>query len=199
MIKLVLCTAVLATTALALTGCVAARYHTIAYDTPKPAEVSGLPGCRSHGLEVSPQVNAPCLTLVHARNWQTRTDVAVDAGEVWCIDVPPGQRWFDKSRISSPRHGEPGNRTMNLLAGSKRIPSAPWFTLVVAVLTDAGQEVDRQAVTNPANACAGQEFRPSQKGMLVFYPNDGDAPSVDHAFFYGNNGGQIWVKLTRVR
>jgi len=189
--------ALFALAAIGVVGCVATKYGTVPYDTPKPAdaEVAKLPGCRDH----QPKPNESCLTLVRAGDWQTRTDVEVDGHQSWCIDVPEGQRWFDESRISSPLDGEPGEGIMNAFKGWKRIPNAPWFALAVGVVTRAGEEVDNDAVRNLPVACNGRKFQPNHPGMLVFYPNDAVLPLGSKSHFYGNNGGQIWVKLTRLR
>jgi hypothetical protein len=179
-----------------MAGCVAMKYKTIPYDTAKPARVARLPGCRDH----APNPNEPCVALVRAGDWQTRSDVEVDAGQAWCIEVPDGQHWFDASRISSPLDGEPGSAGMNTAAGWKRIEGAPWFALGMGVLTKVGEQVDTKAVRDwPAARNCQHLFEPSQPGMLVFFPNDAVPPVGGHSVFYGNNAGQVWVELTRLR
>jgi len=186
--------ALLVAAGVGMAGCVATKYETIPYDTAKPVGVAHLPGCRDH----PPKPNESCLALVRAGDLQTRTDVEVEPRQDWCIEVPEGQRWFDQSRVSSPLDGEPGEGVMNTVAGWKRIKDAPWFALVVGVATKAGKEADFKAVQQLPSAPDGRRcFRPSQPGTLVFYPNDAVPPAGSHSLFYGNNGGQIWVKLTR--
>ncbi|NML44680.1 hypothetical protein HHL11_13025 [Ramlibacter sp. G-1-2-2] len=195
MIAALLRSVVLALLATGMAGCVATKYDTIPYDTPRPAELAELSGCS----DAARNRNEPCVALVRASDWQTLTDIEVDANQAWRIELPKNQRWFDASRISSPLDGEPGSDQMNTAADWKRMPGAPWFALAVGVAAKAGDEVQGQAVRNlPGSRDVGFIFRPTRAGTLVFFPNDAIPPTGSH-YFYGNNGGQIWVKLTRLQ
>ena len=174
-------------------GCVATKSEPIAYDTAKPAEFARVAGCRDPGRKAGES----CLVLVRAADWHTRTTLPVDAGHAWCIEVPQEQVWFDASRASSPLDGEPGSDTMNVLARWKRVGGAPWLAVVVGTVTPAGAEVDRALVRDtPALGACRHGYRPAAAGLLVFYANDAVAPVGSESYFYANNAGQVWVKLT---
>lgn len=182
--------------AASLAGCVATKTQTIPYDNARPAELADLAACRAK----APRPGESCVALVRASDWHTRTNLAMDAGQAWCIEVPPGQRWFDASRASSPLDGEPGSAAMNTAADWKRVKGAPWFALVAGVVTPAGQEVHAELVRDmPAEGRCAHRLEPRAPGTLVFYPNDAAPPAGRKTYFYGNNAGQVWLKLTRLR
>lgn len=210
---------------IAVSGCSSIMYTPVTVDSPIPEVVrqERIPVCSealSEGLS--------CLALVRAENWFSDTGVRVGPGQSYCFQVPPGQAWFDAGRRNSPPQGEHGSTAMNWLAFAKR-HEVPWFTLMAGVvlttpvpllkaaptvLVDVQSKEFRVSLTawdvynvaDQRHELTGGEvkseaFVTSTKvsGALVMYPNDAWGPTGHPDWFYENNSGQIWVRITRVR
>jgi hypothetical protein len=186
---------------IASAGCAAVKYETVPYDTPRVADLRACAHPERGRVE-------PCLALVRASEWHSPSGLQVTRGMQYCIEVPEGQRWFDKSLASSPPHGE-DHPKLDRFAAMKRVPGQQWFALMVAVApekpgrpqTDGKWSPPKETDTAPvaAGASCGQKgwrFQPAQPGELVFFPNDAVSPIGDKRGFYRNNSGQIWVKIT---
>jgi len=184
-----LATAALLLLAAGLAGCASLAYTPVPVDSAAPAD-SGVP-CAA-GL----QPGQRCTALVRAAQWQTPTGLQVGLGEseaeAYCVQVPPGQVWFDQDRRNTPPHGEQGSWLMQLGSGLKRHHGIAWFSLVAAVQpAGAAKKPDHQDISRDP------VVRPRQAGALVLYPNDAVGQPDDPTWFYRNNRGQIWVTLQR--
>jgi hypothetical protein len=198
--------------ALALAACAEIKYEHVPYDNPPPwGTAAPGPSCRTIGGQLAS--GAVCVALVRARDWYADTGLTVHPGEAYCVQVPPGQQWFDASSINSPPRGEEGSALVNLFASLKRYPKAGWFSLIVAVVDPSPANSERRPVSAVLDSdrqveaasleelrrCGadGNLFRPAAQGRMVFYANDAAVEGPDPEKFYRNNSGQIWVSIVR--
>jgi hypothetical protein len=111
-----------------------------------------------------------------------RSQIQVQAGEVYDFRVPPGARWVDLVFHTGPEGYS--NAYMSLLSRTKRVSGAPWFALCGRVGEDdrnafiIGRELVGHAMT--------------ESGELAFFANG-------NRHFYWNNFGAIPLLITRVR
>jgi hypothetical protein len=136
-----------------------------------------------------------CYAHVIAKERISLTPVRVDACETYEISVPPGQVWDDKGRINRPPHGEDGSFLMNLFKRYKRIQGAQWFALMGTAVDIELPKTSVPHFNQDLSVCP--KLAIERPGQLGFYPNDAIAPWGDGNTFYDNNGGEIWVKVTR--
>lgn len=128
------------------------------------------------------------MVVVQASLWTSPTGIKVKRGKNYCIQVPPNQLWFDKTRRNTPPFGETGNWLMQL--SIKRDRNSGFFSLIVNTRND------NDGALSKGQAVEGKPlYRPDGEGELVFYPNDAEGSISDPAYFYGNNSGQIWVNV----
>ena len=137
-----------------------------------------------------------CTAQVEAAQWQSPTGLQVAPGELYCVQVPPGQVWHDLGRRNTPPHGEPGNWLMRLFSGLKRHAGSDWFSLMAAVVPQAGAD---GPPAPPGAQDLGRQplLRIGQAGALVLYPNDAVGPPWAPRWFYDNNTGRIRVGVQR--
>lgn len=196
-------------------GCVATKYEPIMQDSP-------IPTVSHNGGEVKPcellpngdagdlQQGDRCMALVRAEAWLSLSHIRVAAGQRYQIDIPEGQFWFDKGRRSSPPQGDAGSSTMNLLEWAKRHEDQPWFALNAATVPCI-QNLENKTKCMETLETEKERFnlfdakKPSERsfelhvkeeGQLAFYAND--AVLFGWRFFYGNNGGQVWLMVQRL-
>lgn len=175
------------TLVLALTGCGTPRYSEVPVDSSS-SHVDASKRCPEALL-----LGQNCWARVEANKWVSLTGISVkEAGEIYCISVPPNQVWFDAGRRNTPPDGEKGSWIMNL--ATKRHPEVGFFALMVAVKsTDNTTGQTARLVKEPLNF----QYVAKELGELVFYPNDAANPVGDPAYYYKNNYGYIWVTITR--
>lgn len=137
--------------------------------------------------------NEHCFALIQARLTDTVTPVEVAPCERYRIAVPPNQYWFDAGLAPTPPIGLDGNWIMNTHRRWKRVPTARWFALIGTVV-EPGSSKPVQAAQDLSDP-DGAELTVTQPGQLNFYPNDAIAPWAN---FYGNNSGEIWIKISRI-
>jgi len=170
-----------------LTGCASLAYTPVPVDSAAPSDLA--PPCAT---PLAP--GQRCTALVRADQWASPSGLQVGPHEAYCVQVPPGQVWFDADRRNTPPHGEQGSWIMRLGSGLKRHREIAWFSLVAAVQPEAAvpavptlhQDISRDPV-----------LRTHDAGALVFYPNDAVGQPGDPTWFYKNNRGQIWVTVQR--
>lgn len=166
-------------------------------DAPLPAVGVDPPCNRAQAVAAAPQADAQCWLLVRAASWLTPTGVRVAQGDRFRVQVPAGQFWFDAQRRSLPLTGDRGSDLMNRFASWKRVPAAPWFSLIGATAVGDGPDPAVRGATDMG--AAGGVLVAAAAGELVFFANDAIAPWSDGRAFYGNNHGQIWLQLQRCR
>jgi hypothetical protein len=124
-------------------------------------------------------LNSTTVTVDAARRWNA-SGVTVRRGEVYAIEVPPGQKWHDASTEHGPE-GDEVDRLKNWV-WLRRRRDQPWFALIGAV-----------GKRDPFPVRGGiPEWTAPADGELFFYAND-------VWFMYWNNGGSINVIVRRVR
>lgn len=172
--------------ALALAGCTAIRYESLAVDSAAPEGAESLKRC-------PPKLDdgTECTARIHADQWATPTGIHVLAGQAYCITVLPNQVWFDADRRNTPPDGEKGSWIMNVVP--KRHPKAGYFSLMVDV--DTGSSTKRADTAEPVAKLPDGRYTTAGAGSLVLYPNDAIGPVDDPAYYYKNNAGYIWVRI----
>lgn len=171
-------TILLSLATLMLKGCASVNYEPVRHDSSLISRTCPLPSRADLG-------NCT-VTLVKASQWESSTGIKVKAGERVCVQVPPGQVWFDWDRRNVPPHGEAGTWVMNLF--TKRHPGAGFFSLIVNTkkASDGTLSEGHSVESHP-------QYVSQHSGELVFYPNDALGGPNDPEFFYRNNAGQVWV------
>lgn len=168
--------------ALTLAGCQSISYEPVKLDSSAPIDLK--PCARTLSVDQS------CTALVQAERWISPTGIHAEAGETYCVSVPPNQVWFDAGRRNTPPHGEEGNWLMNLAL--KRHKDYGFFNLIVNTKSlDTGRPGKEQDVSK------GAPYKVTMVGELVLYPNDALGPDNDPAFYYKNNAGQVWVTISQ--
>jgi len=180
-----------------LSGC--ALTHTEQQKSDSPLPVVLLDGsvktCTPYLTE-----GAQCLAPVLAGAWFSNTGVSVKPCEVYQVTVPASQFWFDATRRNQPPKGDKGSALMNLAASWKRHPDALWFALMAATLPTELRGKQSEALDLPAQDLSAHPLvRIDKPGELVLYPNDARLPLLKPKYFYGNNQGQIWVLIQRIK
>ena len=113
-----------------------------------------------------------------SRRWNP-SGVTVRQGEVYAIEVPPGQTWHDASIEHTPAGKEVPK--LNAWKWLRRRRDLPWFALVGAV--------DKRHSFPVRDGIA--EWTAPADGELFFYAND-------VWFMYWNNDGTISVTVRRL-
>lgn len=179
----------LATLALGLSACVSKGQDKRYSVYPSQARACAL---MPDGEPMKLEPGQSCVAHVVASQPISRTPLRVDRCETYVVTVPPGQYWHDQGRVSRPPHGEDGSFFMNLAKGYKRVPQAKWFALIgtaVDVKEASVSHFDQDISHRPVLSI-------DRPGRLGFYPNDALLPGTGN-LFYDNNGGEIWVQVTR--
>lgn len=115
---------------------------------------------------------------VRAREHWNDTKLDVRPGERWLISAT-GQ-WTDWKTPSGPEgYFEP---KLKLFERLRRMPQAPWFSLVSAV----GNAPDSFVLIGRSG-----ELRPTRAGRLLLFAND-------VSFMYWNNSGELAVAIHRL-
>lgn len=188
--------------AAALGGCGAPKLHEPAVDAPWPGAIppNTVPWCHpTQGLrQLAP--GDSCRIVVQAALWLNASGVRVCPHQKYELAIAPDQYWVDATRRSHPLHGDAGSWFMNLFAGTKRVPEAPWFLVVAGVRTTgsgASKEPALQALAllPPTNTEHRALFASSSHGELVLAANDAKVPWVQD-WAYGNNHGRILATLS---
>jgi len=199
---------------LGLAGCAAVTYESPALDAPSldtPTFVA------KPGLIVYDQ-NPPCpetleegqscFAIVRAASWYSDTGVRVKADQAYCFWVRPGQVWFDAGRSNSPPKGEGGSPLMNAFKYLKRDKDADWFDLIAGVVdtqaktVQASDDIASRRLLEHVNLGRDKAMPLTVRsggGALVMFPTDAAGATDRRYYFYENNTGQIWARVTRVR
>ena len=120
------------------------------------------------------------MVTVHADRLWNPSGINVRKGEVYAIEVPPGQTWHDASIEHTP-----AGKEVPKLDGWKwlrRRKDLPWFALVGAV--------GKKHTFAVQNGIA--EWTAPADGELFFYAND-------VSFMYWNNRGAVTVNVRKLR
>ncbi len=119
---------------------------------------------------------------VDSRRWWSPSGVRVRRGEVYAIEVPPGQTWRDASNVCGPEGYE--IEKLERWIRWRRRRDLPWFALVGATGKDESQTFPVLKGIAEWTAAAG--------GELYFYANDVKV-------MYWNNHGSMKVVVRRLR
>jgi hypothetical protein len=177
-----------------LSGCAATKSELQYLDSPVP-DLARIPSCKLQGGQLHRLENGmQCMALVRASDWVTRIPVAVSAGERYVFTMAPNQFWYDKDeRIHAPG-GAAGDGVKKLVNSWKRNPDSDWFALMASTVTQ-GDEDAQELETHDVGKTGYAIFQKS--GQLALYPNDAYGPVMFPKLFYGNNRGQVWVRVER--
>lgn len=181
--------AVYAILALALGGCASSKSDQRYSVFPPHARACAF---AANGALMKLATGESCLAHVDAKQRISLTAVRVDRCENYLVAVPPGQYWDDAGRVNRPPKGEDGSIFMNLAKPFKRVQDAQWSALIgtaVDIGTVSTSHFDQDLSDRPVLSIA-------RSGQLGFYPNDAIMPWTGN-YFYSNNGGEIWVHVTR--
>jgi hypothetical protein len=175
--------------ALALAGCTAIEYKSVAVDSPSPIDEKGLVKCPKELRH-----DKICTARILADQLATPTGIQVaEKGETFCIEVLPHQVWFDADRRNTPPHGDEGNWIMKI--GTKRHPEAGYFSLMVDV--QAKPPAIQSKSAKQVGDSPGWTYTADSVGALVLYPNDAIGSTGEPEYYYKNNSGYIWVTIKR--
>ncbi|OYU44537.1 MAG: hypothetical protein CFE44_12430 [Burkholderiales bacterium PBB4] len=204
-------TGLAALAAAASVGCAASARAPVKTDSPPPLPTAAADLVCARDGQGQPQTLAldqSCYALVRAADWFSPTPLRVQPGWVVKVSVPPGQRWYDADRVNIAPEGDEGNVVMRLFSGWKRHAQHPYFALMATVVNCAPVAGDKPGL-RPCQQAEGSRAervtRPTEvlsitaAGELAFYVNDAVLPWGWPSAFYGNNQGQIWVRLTMRR
>lgn len=177
-----------------LSGCAATKSELQYLDSPAP-DLGRIPTCKLQGGQLQRLENGmQCMALVRASDWITRIPLEVGSGEHYVFTMAPNQFWYDKDeRIQAPR-GAVGDGVKKLVNSWKRNPESDWFALMAATVAQGGND-ERELETHDVGRAGHAVFQ--QSGQLALYPNDAHGPVVFPKLFYGNNRGQVWVRVER--
>lgn len=123
-------------------------------------------------------MTSPYLVTVRARELWNDTQLDVRPGERWLIEATG--EWMDWKTPSGPEgYVEP---KLELFERLRRMPQAPWFSLVAAV----GNARETFVLIGRSG-----ELRPTRAGRLQLFAND-------VSFMYWNNAGELAVSIQRL-
>lgn len=127
-----------------------------------------------------------CVVQVAANKRETVVGLTVNQGEEYRVIATPNQTWCDSSRTNIPLCGEEGSNLMNIFSPLKRVENSLWFSIIAEVIDDKRQR------RSQFDLCNTPKFEISTPGKLILYPNDAES-------FYGNNSGEIWLEIWRLK
>lgn len=132
-------------------------------------------------------------SLIYARKFWNRTGIRVSAGCHYHLTALGS--WRDWN-ITTDARGYPiaqagwySRPLLRALDGRKRLPSANWFALVLAIEADASTAA--APFTSGVDPSVGVRWVASRDGELYAFAND-------HRWAYGNNSGSIQLSLRRM-
>src|SRR2546430_244559 len=128
------------------------------------------------------QVGSAATVVVEARQRWNASGIPVRRGEVYALEVPPGQTWNDASHTVGPDGYELPK--LDKFVRWRRRRDQKWFALIGAV----GKDEKRSF---PVLTGIAQWTAPAD-GELFFYAND-------VRIMYGNNSGSVSVTVRRAR
>jgi hypothetical protein len=136
--------------------------------------------------------DTPCVSVLARPRWN-HTGLRVVAGMRYRLSATG--RWTDLQIDAGPR-GYPTSAApwysrwiLRLAEGSRRVPAANWFALIVAIGEDEGTACN--VFANRADLVEGVEWTAPRDGELCCYAND-----VRSA--YWNNSGKIELTVRQL-
>ncbi len=147
---------------------------------------------------------------VFALKWWNAAGLQVRRGEQY--EISASGEWTDKATVTSPAGYPSDGWVLRLVENSRRVESAPWFTLIAAIHPDADLEAKNPTTHNMVTGGVESVFRGVSRtdgqaqlaavgrrgkitverdGFLYLFANDSP-------FAYGNNSGYLDAQIKRL-
>lgn len=131
-----------------------------------------------------------CSISVSAKDG-ANTGLNAQAGEEYRIEMPVNQVWYDCTRSNTSLCGEKGSPEMNRVSFLKRESDSGWFSVIAEIESD-GKNPTYDLCTLSEKPNNSSKLTVNKDGNILLYPNDA-------YFFYGNNSGNVWLVIHRLK
>ncbi|MCB2183755.1 MAG: DUF2235 domain-containing protein [Desulfobulbaceae bacterium] len=142
-------------------------------------------------LEKQLDINEESVFPVRAASKYNWTGIKVRAGETYQFEIAGDQKWFDAGISCGPEGWDSEQlpwfkeKILEFLEDNRRVPGAQWFELIGTIdeNEDDHFRIGRGGTAKP--------FKAEKDGVLFAFANDLKSK-------YGNNKGQLTVKIKRI-